>query len=51
MRLISGVPEDPKDDTVFEENSADMLHWADKSFVYAIQTQDAEAQQNSVHWM
>jgi len=51
MWLISGAPDDSKDDTVIEEHGANALHSAVKSLMHAIRTEDEEAQQDAVHWM
>jgi len=51
MWLISGAPEDPDDDSEMETHSAEALYSAMKSWMHAIRTKDAEAQQEVAHRM
>jgi len=51
MCLISGVPEDPEDETVMEMHGADALYSALKSLMHAIWTENQDAQQDGAHWM
>ena len=46
MWLFSGGPEDPEDDTVMEKHGAEALNSAVNSLMYAIRTEDEEAQQD-----
>jgi len=47
--LISGVPEDPEDETVMEKHSADAQYSAVKSLMHAIRTEDEDAQHDAAH--
>jgi len=51
IRLFSGAPEDPEDETVTEKHGADALHSAVKSLMHAIRTVDEDAQQDAAHRM
>jgi len=51
MWLFSGAPEHPDDKTVMEMHSADVLYSAVKSLMYAIRTEDQDAQQDAAHRM
>jgi len=51
MRLFSGAPADPEDDTVMEKHGAEALYSAGKSLMHAIRTKDEEAQQDPAHRM
>jgi hypothetical protein len=46
MWLLSGVPEDPEDNTVIEKHGADTLYSAVTSLMHAIPTDDEEAEQD-----
>jgi hypothetical protein len=50
MWLLSGVPDDPEDDMVMEQHSADALYFAVKSLMHPIRTEDEEVQQDAAHW-
>jgi len=47
--LISGVPEDPEDETVMEKHGADAQYSAVKSLMHAIRTEDKDAQHDAAH--
>ena len=51
MRLFSGAPEYPVDDTVMEKHGAEALYSAVKSLIHAIRTEDEDAQQDAAHRM
>jgi len=49
--LLSGVPEDPEDDTVMEQHGADARNSAVMSLMHGIGTEDQEAQHDAAHRM
>jgi hypothetical protein len=49
MWLFSGVPEDPKNDTVMDQHGADALYSTVKSLLHAIRTEDEDVQQDVGH--
>jgi len=49
MWLFSSAPDDPEDDTVIEKHCAEGLYSAVQSLMYALRTEDEEAQQNGAH--
>jgi hypothetical protein len=51
MWLFSVVPDDPEDDTLMEQHSADALYSAVKSLMHAIWTEDEEDNQDVAHRM
>ena len=51
MRLVSGAPDDPEDDTVMQMRGADGLNSAVKSLMHSIRTDDKEAEQDEADQM
>jgi len=49
MWLLSGVPDNPEDNSVMEQHGAEALHAKVKRLMHAIQSENEEAQQDAAH--